>query len=278
MDEMEKLEQLRVLANNISGDSSTPVEKEEDIPVEVVNRGFMSDPWTKDGKTVEVIRGTTPGDTGADPIRGGNSGNNPSRIDFNALLEKCSGDPDADRRYLGESLFHGMSIRKAAAKTEAENGCKVMFDPGTVVKPTKGGKSIYIVKNNDGEMIMCAKPTNIESDMTCGGTDGCWPQFAFQQDDIEPAGVDLDTLAVLADIVAHNDNVAASSCCKSQPCEEGERLPENFEKMREMMEDIYGPIPQEKLVSINKFGIPEQPEEPETPKFNFDEPRGYFAD
>ena len=228
MDEMEKLEQLRVLANNISGDSSTPVEKEEDIPVEVINRGFMSDPWTN--------------------------------------------------QYLGESLFRGMSIRKAAAKTEAENGCKVMFDPGTVVKPTKGGKSIYIVKNNDGEMIMCAKPTNIESDMTCGGTDGCWPQFAFQQDDIEPAGVDLDTLAVLADIVAHNDNVAASSCCKSQPCEEGECLPENFEKMREMMEDIYGPIPQEKLVSINKFGIPEQPEEPETPKFNFDEPRGYFAD
>ena len=279
MDDFNALENLRILANNIASDTSTTEPETEDIPVEVVDKGFPSYAWTPEGETVNVIADDTEGN----PVRAGNSGNH--RIDFNALTEKVDADPDSEAQVLDECLFKGMNFKKskneAFAKLECDNGCKVIFDPGMVVKPTHGGKSIFIVKCNDGDMITCAKPTNIEADMACGGTDGCWPQFHFQQDDIEPIGVDLATIAMLADIVAHNDSVsccADDQCCADNQCCHDDNccMPENYEKMRQMMEDIYGKIPEEQLVPINKFGIPEQPE-PEKPKFNFDEPQGYFA-
>lgn len=280
MDDFENLEKLRVLAQTIEGDSTNAAPEENDIPVEVIDRGLPSDAWTKDGQTVTYIRGEAKPE--ADPIRGGNSGN--YRTDYNALLEKCDGDPEADKNNLEECLFKGMnfkrSVKDALCKTECDNGCKCIFDPGTVVKPTKGGKSIYIVKNNDGEVIICAKPTNIEADMARGGSDGCWPQFSFQQDDIEPLGVDLATLAVLADIVAHNDKVAeASSACACPDGQCGNDAPENFEHMRELMENIYGPLSDEQLRPVNKFGIPEPQEpDPDEKKFDFDGPQGYFGD
>ena len=85
MDDFENLEKLRVLAQTIEGDSTNAAPEENDIPVEVIDRGLPSDAWTKDGQTVTYIRGEAKPE--ADPIRGGNSGN--YRTDYNALLEKC---------------------------------------------------------------------------------------------------------------------------------------------------------------------------------------------
>lgn len=279
MEDFENLEKLRILAQTIAGDSSASDSGDEEVPVEVVDRGLPSDKWTSDGKVITVITGETA------KAPAGNSGNN--RIDFNALTEKVDGDADKDCEVLDECLFKGMNFRRSmknsAAKLECDNGCKYIFDPGTVVKPVHGGLSIYIVKSNDGDAIMCAKPTNIESDMACGGTDGCWPQFSFCQTDLEPAGIDLDTLAALAAIVSHNDGIACSRGAKEEIdelCQEdGEDcVPDGFERLRQLMEDIYGPIPEDKLKQVNKFGIAVDATEPcESNGYRLDGPQGYFA-
>jgi hypothetical protein len=60
------------------------------------------------------------------------------------------------------------------------------FQLGDAVQ-VSGIPRIFIVKNNDGNMITTAKPTNCEADFA-KGKDGVWPEYCFQCNELSKVG------------------------------------------------------------------------------------------
>lgn len=89
-------------------------------------------------------------------------------------------------------------------KFEAANPLFVSNAPfklGDVVS-AKNNPMLYVVKNNDGSVITAAKPTANQAEF-CKCKDGCWPEFTFNQDEIQT--MDNASMNDLGDIVAFND-------------------------------------------------------------------------
>lgn len=271
---MDELEQLRILAKTIEADSTNDTETpEEDVAVCVVDRGFCSDPYEKDGEKIRFYDG-------------GSSGNNPEK-QAEPLFEKdgC----DANKTSLDEALFKGMGLSREMRegfKGECEGcACPVVFTPGTPVGMCKGGgKSVFIVKSNDGEMIVCAKPTSIEADMSNAWNDGCWPKFSFQQDEIVPLNGSLDSIDKLNAMIHHNDEVAKGSLVGHTVSDAGQVSANEvadsnrYGEMKDMMDRAFGELPETgECINDFKCGIGEGDEDDDKEKPNFvDGPWGYF--
>lgn len=72
------------------------------------------------------------------------------------------------------------------------------FQLGDAVQ-VAGIPRIFIVKNNDGNMITTAKPTNCEADFA-KGKDGVWPEYCFQCNELSKVGnADLSQADELAE-------------------------------------------------------------------------------
>lgn len=72
---------------------------------------------------------------------------------------------------------------------ESASGCCCRTNPfqlGDAVQ-VAGIPRIFIVKNNDGNMITTAKPTNCQADFA-KGKDGVWPEYCFQCDELSKVG------------------------------------------------------------------------------------------
>lgn len=101
-----------------------------------------------------------------------------------------------------ESVERGMG-RNFVNKYMFESGsaCCTRNNPfqlGDAVQ-ANGIPRIFIVKNNDGNMITTAKPTNCEADFA-KGKDGVWPEYCFQCDELSKVGnADLSQADELAE-------------------------------------------------------------------------------
>lgn len=103
---------------------------------------------------------------------------------------------------LGESVERGMG--KAFVNKymfESGSACCARNNPfqlGDAVQ-VAGIPRIFIVKNNDGNMITTAKPTNCEADFA-KGKDGVWPEYCFQCNELSKVGnADLSQADELAE-------------------------------------------------------------------------------
>ncbi|MBR2306032.1 MAG: hypothetical protein IKA48_02370 [Fibrobacter sp.] len=101
-----------------------------------------------------------------------------------------------------ESVERGMG-RNFVNKYMFESGsaCCARNNPfqlGDAVQ-VAGIPRIFIVKNNDGNMITTAKPTNCEADFA-KGKDGVWPEYCFQCNELSKVGnADLSQADELAE-------------------------------------------------------------------------------
>lgn len=100
----------------------------------------------------------------------------------------------------GESVERGMGrefCRKYLAECSCGGLCNNPYKLGDVVQ-AKGIPMMFVVKDKDGTMIRTAKPTACEDDLAVG-KDGVWPEFCFQQDELDKVGnADLSQAEYLA--------------------------------------------------------------------------------
>lgn len=165
----------------------------------------------------------------------------------------------------GLGTFSGLGSLKKAMECccDGDPDCDIQFHPGDYVKAkNKGIPVILIVKCSDGPCVTTAKPTN-DMDEYCEGNDGCWPEFTFNQDEIEPMdGVSLNDIVK---VMAFNDSQMESltdSSIDSKPMEDAvDRTNDQFHckklygadnckenefsdpgDLNEMLDDICGPM------------------------------------
>jgi len=105
---------------------------------------------------------------------------------------------------LGAKIGGIGSLKKALeCCVDGDPECEHQFHPGDYVTTRCCNKPvILIIKSSDGPVITTAKPTN-DMDEYCEGNDGCWPEFSFNQDEIEPIpGISLNDIMT---VMAFND-------------------------------------------------------------------------
>lgn len=123
---------------------------------------------------------------------------------------ECKLNPVANSLHRGlafslESVERGMG-RNFVNKYMFESGsaCCARSNPfqlGDAVQ-VAGIPRIFIVKNNDGNMITTAKPTNCQADFA-KGKDGVWPEYCFQCDELSK--VDNADLSQADELAEFND-------------------------------------------------------------------------
>jgi hypothetical protein len=168
----------------------------------------------KKGKPIEngpLFEEDSPEDTVGEPITDGAEQSAPAE----------GADPDADFEgagtSIGKSLKRGLSFSLESVRTgmgsefvnkylmeQASDlqGCRNNpFQLGDAVQ-VNGIPRIFIVKNNDGNMIRTAKPTNCIADYA-KGKDGVWPEYCFQCDELSK--IDNANLSQADDIAEFND-------------------------------------------------------------------------
>ena len=122
-------------------------------------------------------------------------------------------NPECKMNPVGRSLKRGLafsmeSVERGMGKNFVnkymfENGssCCARTNPfqlGDAVQ-VAGIPRIFIVKNNDGNMITTAKPTNCAADFA-QGKDGVWPEYCFQCNELSKVGnADLSQADELAE-------------------------------------------------------------------------------
>lgn len=107
---------------------------------------------------------------------------------------------------LGESVTKGMGsefTRKYLAECQGGVFCTRCnpYQLGDVVRVNNIPR-LFIVKNNDGNMLTLAKPTKCAADFA-QGKDGVWPEYCFQSGDI--GKVDNASIEQADDIAEFND-------------------------------------------------------------------------
>jgi len=130
--------------------------------------------------------------------------------------------PECKMNPVGRSLKRGLSFSLESVERgmgrnfvnrymlESETACCARTNPfqlGDAVQAA-GIPRIFIVKNNDGNMITTAKPTNCEADFA-RGKDGVWPEYCFQCDELSKVG-NAD-LSQADDLAEFNDRDIAPS-------------------------------------------------------------------
>lgn len=140
-------------------------------------------------------------DAPVDAAEGSSSNINP---DKEPIFEEIP-DDDGLEQAMGEGLGLRGSFHKALHSFESCADCPCMFNVGDTVRMKSGPSTIFIIKSNDGDMMTAAQPTANKA-MFASGTEGKWPVFYFNQDEIEPMEkVALNTLDDLNNIIAFND-------------------------------------------------------------------------
>ncbi len=190
-------------------------EEEADHGAMIIDGEMDNRPFEK-GDKIQVIR--VQGDADKKPIAttatvGGSSGNLTSdkikakRPIFEQKPDSELTDSDLEGIFgkgLGAHIGGIGSLKKALeCCVDGDPDCEHQFHPGDYVK-AKSGKVpvILVIKHSDGPVITTAKPTN-NMDEYCEGNDGCWPEFHFNQDEIEP--MDGLSLGDIMNVMAFND-------------------------------------------------------------------------
>lgn len=122
-------------------------------------------------------------------------------------------NPECKMNPVGRSLKRGLAFSMESVERgmgsnfvnkymfESGNACCTRNNPfqlGDAVQ-VAGIPRIFIVKNNDGNMITTAKPTNCEADFA-KGKDGVWPEYCFQCNELSKVGnADLSQADELAE-------------------------------------------------------------------------------
>jgi len=122
-------------------------------------------------------------------------------------------NPECKMNPVGRSLKRGLAFSMESVERGMGRNFvnKYMFESGSACcarsNPFQLGDAvqvagiprIFIVKNNDGNMITTAKPTNCEADFA-KGKDGVWPEYCFQCNELSKVGnADLSQADELAE-------------------------------------------------------------------------------
>lgn len=272
----DELEQLRKLTRSIELEAMAQpdVEPEDDdfgatvLDAEMGNQPYDPDPEVK----TYVVKGTAGLGSCATPTKGAK----PKEAIFG------SQDEEAERAMEEGLGLHvgGLSLKKTLANGLSEcmdlcdPNCAVKYNVGDFVKPTCSEiPVILVVKCTDGSNIMTAKPTECADE--CSDT-GCWPEFSFEQDEIEPMGE--IKLSDIFNVMKFNDSAKTESFnggnYDESPMKEAQKgASENmrdkkaasFDDINEFMEDVFGPVPD---YTVKQKITPDQPEEQRV-KFGF---------
>lgn len=205
-----------------------------------------------------------------------------------AIFEQEPGTEDQNISSDAENTMEcglGLSMGGLKLHKSLKNGlecCMDLCDPNCDVKYCVGDyvqpkccetPVILVVKCTDGSNIMTAKPTECAEEC---GEHGCWPEFSFEQDEIEP--MEGITLADIFNVMKFNDRAKTEAfnggCYDEEPMKKAQKgVEENqrdkkaakFDDINEFMEDVFGPV---KDYTVKEKITAEQPKEQRV-KFGF---------
>jgi hypothetical protein len=279
MNDFDDLEKLRKLSRPIElqADAEPDDDTEEEDLGAVVNDDAMTDqPYNPEGNVNVYV------------VNGGGSSGTPSKKKPSkpAIFEQEPGEDSADSNAetamecglglkmgglkLGKSLRNSMEC----CMDMCDPNCAIKFNVGDYVKPTCCETPvILVVKCTDGSNILTAKPT--EDAAQCSET-GCWPEFSFEQDEIEP--MSEVTLEDIFNVMKFNDSPKTEAfnggdydetpmkdAQKGVLNNQRDKKAATFDDINEFMEDVFGPVPD---YTVKEKISPDQPEE-QTRKFNW---------
>lgn len=267
----DELEQLRKLSRSIELEAMAKPdvpEEEEDFSA-IVQDSFMDDrPYDPNPKVATYV------------VQGSSGTPNKKAEQKPAIFEQEPEETDADKAFesglgmpgIGRALRDGLNCNECMDMCDPN--CDIKFTIGDYVKPTCCETPvILVVKCTDGSNIMAAKPTcHADECSECG----CWPEFSFEQDEIEPMeGITLDDIF---NVMKFNDQPKTESfnggCYDEEPMKAAQKgVSENqrdketdkFKDINEFMEDVFGPV---KDYTVKQKISPDQPEEQRV-KFGF---------
>lgn len=289
----DELEQLRKLALSIELEASAKpdVEKSEpDLGVTVLDAEMGNQPYDPNPRVnAYVVKGDDddkavdeePTDPKA-PKAGAGSCATPAKGAKPKEAIFGSQDEEAERA-MEEGLglkVGGLSLKKSLTNGLAEcmdmcdPNCEIKFNVGDFVQPNcVDTPVILVVKCTDGSNIMTAKPTECADE--CSDT-GCWPEFSFEQDEIEP--MDEIKLSDIFNVMKFNDSAKTESfnggtydeepmkaARKGASANQRDKKAASFDDINEFMEDVFGPVPD---YTVKQKITPDQPEEQRV-KFGF---------
>lgn len=269
----DELEQLRKLSRSIELEAMAKPDvetEEEDLGAVVLDAEMGNQPYDPDSK-VNAYR-----------VIGSSGTPNKKAPAKEAIFEEKPDTEDAETTMecgLGLGMG-GLNIHKSmkagleCCMDMCDPNCDVKFNVGDFVK-TIGTEIpvILVVKSTDGSNIMTAKPT--EHTDECSST-GCWPEFSFEQDEIEP--INEVTLADIFNVMKFNDSVKTESfnggdydespmkaAQKGALENQRDKKSASFDDINEFMEDVFGPV---KDYTVKEKISPDQPTEQRV-KFGF---------
>lgn len=268
------LEQLRTLARPIELEAMAQPdvpEEEEDLGAVVLDAEMGNQPYDPSPKVAAYVVGSSGTPNKKAPTK-------------EAIFEKSEDENDENAEKVMESGLGlgmgGLSLHKSmkagleSVMDLCDPNCQHKFSVGDYVKPTCSEiPVILVVKCADGSNIMTAKPT--EDVEQCSDT-GCWPEFSFEQDEIEPMeGV---TLADIFNVMKFNDQprteafnggsydeAPMKAAQKGAQENQRDKKATSFDDINEFMEDVFGPV---KDYTVKEKITPDQPEEQRV-KFGF---------
>lgn len=279
----DELEQLRKLTRPIELEAMAQPDVEpedDDFGAMVVDGEMGNQPYDPNPKVnVYAVRGTadqpkTTGGSCGTPAKGAKTkdaifgSEDDADVDAAKVMDEGLGIAG-----IGRSIKEGLHNFNECMDM-CDPDCKVHFNIGDFVKPTCCETPvILVVKCNDGSNIMTAKPTECEDEC---GENGCWPEFSFEQDEIEP--MDEITLADIFNVMKFNDQ-AQTECFNGGSYDESpmkaaqkgasenqrDKKAATFNDINEFMEDVFGPV---KDYTVKQKITPDQPEEQRV-KFGF---------
>ena len=295
----DELDQLKKLARAIELEAAgTPEDnvEEEDLPAVVIDGEMDNRPYDPDPKVNTYIVGSSNIKTEKKPIFDDEEISDDSEGDLSdtpidsvsessdtPIVGQVQGvDSDGSDNAVMDCMFKGLGVNLHGSLKNGLHECMDMCDPncpvafkvGSFVQPKCCQTPIIlVVKNADGGSILTAKPTN-NSDEYCEGNCGCWPEFAFNQDEIEP--MENVKLSDIFNVMKFNDAQgrtesfnggvydetpmddaqdgalkaqSAYSCPGCDECKDGEfkaswqrHTPDTLDDMNEFLDEICGPM------------------------------------
>ena len=284
----DELDQLKKLARAIELEAAgTPEDnvEEEDLPAVVIDGEMDNRPYDPDPKVNTYIVGSSNIKTEKKPIFDDEEISEDSEdvsdsgedTDTEAPIVGSVQGVEGEDNAVMDCMFKGLGVNLHGSLSNGLHECMDMCDPncpvafkvGSFVQPKCCQTPIIlVVKNADGGSILTAKPTD-NSDEYCEGNCGCWPEFAFNQDEIEP--MENVKLSDIFNVMKFNDAQgrtesfnggvydetpmddaqdgalkaqSAYSCPGCDECKDGEFKSNwrSIDEMNEFLDDICGPM------------------------------------
>ncbi len=290
----DELEQLRKLARSIELEAMAKPDVEEhdpDLGITVLDAEMGNQPYDPDPRVnAYIVKGDDDDEKAVDespkdPKETKSSVGSCAPPAKGAKQKEAifgSQDEEAERAMEEGLGLHvgGLSLHKSLKNGLSEcmdlcdPNCEIKFDIGDFVKPTCSETPvILVVKCTDGSNIMTAKPTECADE--CSET-GCWPEFSFEQDEIEPMN-DIK-LSDIFNVMKFNDTAKTESfnggtydeepmkaARKVASANQRDKKAASFDDINEFMEDVFGPVPD---YTVKQKITPNQPQEQRV-KFGF---------